>query len=115
MKPCIFCQIVNGEAPATEFYNDGEVATFVPLNPVTPGHRLFVPVLHRDNAAEDPATTARVFDAASAFAAGNGVHFNLITSAGEAATQTVFHLHVHYVPRSYDDGLALPWTGQVTE
>lgn len=114
MKPdCIFCNIVNGKAPASELmYSSPLVATFIPLNPVTPGHRLFVPVLHREDAAEDPRTTGRVFEAAAAFGAGMGGHFNLITSMGAAATQTVWHLHVHYVPRSYGDCLALPWTGQ---
>ncbi|AVM01906.1 HIT family protein [Gordonia iterans] len=86
---------------------------FEPLNPVTPGHMLFVPTMHavhRDNvlasaafrAAYDHATTGDQY----------GTDFNLIVNAGPSATQTVDHLHVHYVPRRAGDGLTLPWTGQ---
>lgn len=92
--------------------NAYEVVRFEPLNPVTPGHMLFVPFRHVADAAEFPYLTGVTFAAASAFGFVQAEPFNLITSAGEAATQTVRHLHVHYVPRRAGDGLALPWTGQ---
>lgn len=50
-------------------------------------------------------------ESAAAYGEAMGTDFNLITSAGAAATQTVAHLHVHYVPRRTGDGLGLPWTG----
>lgn len=105
--PCVFCtRIAGGEYDSTS----DMVYNFEPLNPVTPGHRLFVPSEHVAAAATTPGVTGRVFKVASQWAAGAGEAFNLITSAGGPATQTVQHLHVHYVPRRFDDGLALPWT-----
>ena len=89
------------------------VRSFEPLNPVVPGHRLFVLTLHVSNASYDSTVTGVTFEAAALYAAGMGIDYNLITSAGSAATQTVFHLHVHYVPRMESDGLHLPWTNQV--
>jgi len=107
---CPFCQRI--KAGDYVGYDRGCVG-FEPLNPVTPGHMLFVPRAHVWSAAHAPWITARVFEVASVFAAASLDDFNLITSGGEAATQTVRHLHVHYVPRREGDGLALPWTGQV--
>ena len=107
---CVFCQrIAVGAYDPTAV---GDVVSFEPLNPVTPGHRLFVPRRHVPDAAADAALTGQVFTAAAVVAAAGDGAFNLITSAGATATQTVFHLHVHYVPRRWGDGLRLPWTGQ---
>lgn len=104
---CVFCTLPQWDRV------DGPWINIEPLNPVVPGHRLFIPRRHVANAAEMPDTTAMVFRAASRWGADQGVDFNLITSAGYAATQTVFHLHVHFVPRFPEDGLHLPWTGQI--
>jgi histidine triad (HIT) family protein len=107
----VFCDIVHGAAPAEVVHRWDDATAFVPLNPVTPGHVLVVPNTHVRDAAEDPAVTAqamyRAADLASRWPA-----FNLISSAGAAATQTIFHLHWHLVPRCDGDGLPLPWTGQ---
>lgn len=89
------------------------VMRFEPLNPVTPGHMLFVPFTHVRNASEHPTLTGLVFQAAARWGKEQNREYNLITSAGPNATQSVWHLHVHYVPRAMDDGLYLPWTGQV--
>jgi histidine triad (HIT) family protein len=84
---------------------------FAPLNPVTPGHLLVVPGEHVRDAAVAPATTAAVmFEAALKVQRLAGAA-NIITSVGRYATQSVYHLHVHVVPRREGDGLALPWTG----
>lgn len=106
---CPFCaRIARGEF---DWYNTDAVA-FAPLNPVTPGHLLIVPRVHTPDAAHFP----DVYRDASLFAAELareiGGDFNLITSAGAAATQTIRHLHIHFVPRRSDDGLKLPWTDQ---
>jgi histidine triad (HIT) family protein len=87
---------------------------FEPLNPVTPGHLLVIPVRHVMDAAEDPDLTGRVFAAAARIAreSGGDPSCNLITSVGGAATQSVYHLHAHVVPRRHGDGLRLPWTQQ---
>lgn len=111
---CPFCQRISKAEYEGIYYMEG-VVFFEPLNPVVPGHRLFVPRKHVVDAAGDPKVTAEVFGAAAVYAEQRRffhTDFNLITSAGREATQSVFHLHVHYVPRRKDDGLPLPWTGQ---
>lgn len=113
MSGCPFCRrIANGEFDTAYF---ADVVSFEPLNPVTPGHRLFVPCVHVEDAAESPGTTSAVMMAAATAARELGNDCNLIASVGPAATQTVRHLHIHLVPRRPGDGLALPWTGQEEE
>lgn len=103
---CVFCgRIKRGEYDGSGF---GAVS-FEPLNPVVPGHRLFVPGWHCADAREIEGVAAAA-KLAAWHASKTDEDFNLITSAGGAATQTVFHLHVHYVPRRPDDGLLLPWS-----
>jgi histidine triad (HIT) family protein len=111
MSDCPFCDRIE----AGKF--DGSVrlgcVTFEPLNPVTPGHRLVVPVEHYERADRDPQRTGCAFAYAAELArVADLAAFNLITSAGAPATQTVRHLHVHLIPRQEGDGLYLPWTGQ---
>lgn len=107
---CVFCQrIAENEFLPTPV---GLVARFAPLNPVTPGHMLFIPTVHVSDAAVDPAITGMVFAAAGEWVRRTRIEANLITSIGTAATQTVFHFHVHAVPRRLGDELTLPWTGQ---
>ena len=110
MAACPFCMRI-----LTHSYDAGDewAVTFEPLNPVVPGHRLFVPRGHAASALEFPEVTGHVMEYAARWADGHNVHpCNLITSCGGAATQTVFHLHIHLVPRREGDGLHLPWTGQ---
>lgn len=110
MSDCVFCDIIKAEK--YDFAN-AEVVSFLPLNPVVPGHRLFVPKMHVRGANANPRTTGKTFELASQYASRQYADFNLITSSGQTATQTVFHLHVHYVPRHSGDNLHLPWTGQI--
>ena len=107
---CVFCARIS----RGEYDKDQPGFTFEPLNPVVPGHRLFVSPQHVVDASTNPDVTAKVFAAAAEYARRQGDDFNLITSGGADATQTVFHLHVHYVPRDEGDALTLPWTGQET-
>lgn len=88
-----------------------EIFKAVPRDPVVPGHVMLFPNQHERDAASDPRLTGLVFECASWYARRLSA-FNLITSAGRSATQTVGHLHVHVVPRSAKDGLMLPWTDQ---
>lgn len=111
MSVCVFCLIIQGHVDAKDFVRHGETAvSFVPLNPVVPGHRLFVPVRHAVDFSADPGYGCPAFYQAGKWAAVQDVAFNLITSGGHAATQTILHTHVHYVPRAEDDGLKLPWS-----
>jgi histidine triad (HIT) family protein len=108
---CVFCAIAAGVAPANVVREWPDAVAFRPLNPVTDGHTLVIPRAHVDDAAVNPAVTALTMRRAAELAEGAG-SLNLITSVGTAATQTVFHLHIHIVPREDGDGLSLPWTGQ---
>lgn len=107
MKDCPFCQKI-----AREEVDDSDypVMSFEPLNPVTPGHRLFVPNIHVEH--PNGVMVGEAMEAAAHWGMRSGEEFNLITSSGPAATQTIAHIHVHFVPRREGDGLHLPWTGQ---
>lgn len=109
---CVFCDLIRdgGCEPVLTGRGSWVVLRLAPLNPVTEGHMLFLPMTHVISADRDPSVTADVFRAAAQYAREQDEAFNLITSAGEAATQTVFHLHAHYVPRREGDGLRLPWS-----
>ena len=109
MTGCVFCDKIT-DRTAEEFDGLG-IYHFEPLGPVTPGHRLFVPREHVPRAHQQPAITGLTFAAAAQWAAKHEEDYNLIVNGGHFAGQTVFHLHVHYVPRRPGDGLLLPWGG----
>lgn len=108
---CVFCAIVSQRSPATVIYEWPDAVAIVPLNPVTEGHVLVIPRSHVDDAGVDPVVTASVMARAAELVTALP-DANIITSKGAAATQTVFHLHVHVVPRRDGDELPLPWTPQ---
>src|SRR5258708_25057224 len=107
---CVFCKRIK----AGEYdYGTAVSVAFQPLLPVTPGHFLVVPREHVSDALESPHRASQAMRFAAALANEMGLKAaNFITSAGKDATQTVFHLHIHVVPRRPGDGLALPWTNQ---
>ena len=109
MTDCVFCDIVVGQAPATIVAEWPEAVAIVPLGPVADGHVLVIPRVHVEDAATNAAVTAITYGLAAMYAHVQGQPFNLITSAGREATQSVFHLHIHYVPRAADDLLVVPW------
>lgn len=113
-KSCPFCDIVAGLAPATVLARWPDAIAIVPIDPVTGGHVLVIPRVHVDDAAEDPMVTAAVMQRAAEYANALGTPLNLITSRGVEATQSIFHLHIHVVPRAAGDNLPLPWTPQQT-
>jgi histidine triad (HIT) family protein len=113
---CLFCKIVAGEIPATIVASDERTVTFMDISPATRGHALVIPRAHaRDLLEIDSADLAAVAQAAQRLArtakatlGADGI--NLINSSGAPAWQTVFHFHVHVIPRYEDDPLRLPWT-----
>ncbi|XKK37264.1 HIT family protein [Nocardiopsis sp. ARC36] len=113
-SPCVFCDIATEKAPATIVRRWADALALVPLNPITEGHLLVIPTQHITNAATSPLVTGLMAMHAASLLAESGRQANLITSVGPFATQTVFHLHWHLVPRTADDELTLPWTGQQT-
>jgi histidine triad (HIT) family protein len=113
---CIFCKIVAGELPARIVDEDELTVSFMDINPATRGHALVVPRRHaRDLLSVEGDDLAAVAAAAARLAARmserlGAVGINLLNSCGAAAWQTVFHFHVHVIPRYADDPLRLPWT-----
>jgi histidine triad (HIT) family protein len=112
---CIFCQIVAGEIPAQIVDETERTVAFMDISPGTRGHLLVIPRKHaRDLLEIDGEDLAATIAGAQKMArrvkerlGADGV--NLLNSCGEAAWQTVFHFHVHVIPRYKDDPLRLPW------
>lgn len=111
MDSCVFCAIIRGDAPATVVRRWDDVIAIVPKLPVIPGHVLVIPHEHVADVGVSPEVSARTMARAAELAAERPAA-NVLTSRGSAATQTVFHLHIHVVPRRVGDGLPLPWTPQ---
>jgi histidine triad (HIT) family protein len=113
---CIFCKIVAREIPALIIEEDGDALAFMDIAPATRGHALVIPKKHASDLWEiEPDQLAAVAKAAQRVAlrirdrlAPDGL--NLVNSNGPAAWQTVFHFHVHVIPRYVGDPLRLPWT-----
>jgi histidine triad (HIT) family protein len=112
---CLFCAIVAGDVPAQIVDSDEHTVAFMDINPATPGHALVVPREHAADLMEvSDDDIARTMLAARRLArrmrsALEPDGFNILNSCGEAAWQTVFHYHLHVVPRYDDDPLELPW------
>ena len=121
---CLFCKIVAGELPGQIVAEDELTVAFMDINPATRGHLLVVPRNHTPNLLEAGAedldatvrTAQRLARRVTERLGADGV--NLLNSCGSTAWQTVFHLHVHVIPRYADDPLKLPWipgTGDADE
>lgn len=119
-QPCPFCERIKAKDYDTAWLGG---VSFEPLHPVTPGHRLFVTRDHESPLANpygftDAERSARgpqaVLPLFYAWRREEGAteDFNLILNAGSSASQTIEHLHLHYIPRRPGDGLVLPWTDQ---
>lgn len=112
---CLFCGIVAGSIPSTQVAENDRALAFMDINPATPGHLLVIPRTHstdlREASAEDltaatllaQSLVGRVIDRLNASGA------NLLSCIGADAWQSVFHTHLHVVPRYSDYPLKLPW------
>jgi histidine triad (HIT) family protein len=113
---CLFCKIVAGELPATIVDQDQRTIAFMDIAPATRGHALVIPREHfADLLSVDEENLSAVIAASRRLAGrikerlgADGV--NLVNSCGAAAWQTVFHFHMHVIPRYEGDPLRLPWT-----
>lgn len=114
MSDCIFCQIVSGQIPSSKVYEDEEVLAFLDITQVTTGHTLIIPKKHYRNMLEmDAEAASSLFARVPKIAkqlqeklGSSGI--NIINNNEEAAGQTVFHTHVHLLPRfDESDGLKL--------
>ena len=124
MSSCLFCQIVVGEIPAFRIAETEHAIAFMDIFPATPGHALVIPRRHSADALEAPsedltacmALAAGVGRAAVAGLGADGVTFQSL--ARPAAGQTVFHVHIHVIPRQDGDQFVFPWPalpGDLTE
>jgi histidine triad (HIT) family protein len=115
MSSCVFCRIVAGEIPSTRVYEDEHTLAFMDLGQVNPGHVLVSVKKHAENLYElDEAQAAAVARASSRIAKAIREAFepeglSVYQANGKAAGQTVFHYHVHLLPRHAGDGMELVW------
>lgn len=115
MSDCVFCRIVARQIPATVVHEDEHTLAFMDLGQVNPGHVLVALKPHAENLyALDDAQAAAVLQAAAKVArairdAFSPAGLSVYQANGKAAGQTVFHYHVHLVPRHEGDGMALTW------
>ena len=115
---CIFCKIANGEIPSKTLYEDDKFRVILDLGPASKGHALILPKDHYANLYELPAEMAgEVMKLAKKMATQMTERlgcegFNLVQNNGELAGQTVFHFHMHLIPRYRDDGQKIGWKPQ---
>ena len=115
MSDCLFCRIVAGEIPATTVHEDDRTIAFMDINPATRGHALVIPRVHARDVHEIDTEDLKAVAATAQVVAGRLVErlgaagVNLLNSNGTAAWQTVFHFHMHVIPRYAGDPLRLPW------
>lgn len=115
---CIFCAIVDGGIPAAKVYEDDQILAFMDINPANPGHLLVIPKRHYRNIFDiDVEMAGKIMRVGTRLAsvvktALNPDGLNLLQSSESAAFQTVFHFHLHLIPRWEDDSLVLPWQPQ---
>ena len=113
--PCIFCGIIAGDVPGQIVDSDEHTLAFMDINPATRGHALVVPRTHSADLFEVSDEDLSHTMLAARRLAGRMREvlepdgFNLLNSCGSAAWQTVFHFHIHVIPRYEDDPLKLPW------
>ncbi len=119
---CIFCSIANGEIPSATLYEDENFRVILDLGPATKGHALILPKQHYANLYEIPeelAAKAMLLAKKMATAMSRALScdgFNLVQNNGEAAGQTVFHFHMHLIPRYQGDQAGVTWKpGELTE
>lgn len=112
---CIFCKIAGGEIPTNAIYEDEDYKVILDMSPATKGHALILPKEHYGNIFELPEDkTASAFKLAKRMAGimkeklrADG--FNIVQNNGETAGQTVFHFHIHLIPRYEGDGQLIGW------
>lgn len=119
---CIFCKIANGEIPTATIYEDEDFRVILDLGPASKGHALILPKEHYANLYElDDSVAAKVLVLAKKVITKmtevlecDG--YNLVQNNGAIAGQTVFHFHLHMIPRYENDNVGIGWTpGELTE
>ena len=115
MSDCIFCKIANGEIPSATLYEDEEFRVILDLGPASKGHALILPKVHAANIYEisdDMAAKAMILAKKMATKMTEALKcdgFNIVQNNGEPAGQTVFHFHMHLIPRYEGDQVGITW------
>jgi len=115
IEDCIFCKILRGEIPSFKIFEDDQTFAFMDINPLNDGHALIIPKFHSENLYATPdewfgptmSTVRRVATAVNSVVQPEGI--NLLQANGPGAMQSVFHLHIHVIPRYADDGAMMNW------
>lgn len=115
MDDCIFCKIANGVIPSATIFENDDVRVIMDINPAAKGHAILLVKKHVANIFElDPDTAGRIFSVVPKVAAAikkvtgcDGL--NILQNNGTAAGQTVFHLHIHFIPRFENDKILMGW------
>lgn len=112
---CIFCKLANGVFPTNSIYEDDDFNVILDLSPATKGHALILPKVHADNLYLLPdETAAKAFVLAKKLVTSMTEKlgcdgFNVVQNNGSVAGQTVFHFHMHLIPRYENDGQRIGW------
>ena len=112
---CIFCKIIRGEIPSFKLYEDALTFAFMDINPLNEGHALVIPKYHAENIHSMPdewfgptmSTVRCIATAVDKVVQPEGI--NLLQANGPGAKQSVFHFHMHVIPRYADDGAGMNW------
>ncbi len=115
MDNCIFCKIIDGSIPSVKVYEDDDFKVIMDIAPAAKGHVLVLPKKHcadlltidKDVASKALIVASKIANAQKKALNCDGI--NLLQNTGEAAWQSVFHLHIHLIPRFKDDGVCVPW------
>ena len=112
---CIFCMIAAGDIPSSTIYEDDDVRVILDLGPASQGHALILPKDHYDDVCSlDEALAAKILPLAARIGEAmkkslGCAGFNLVQNNGKAASQTVFHFHMHLIPRYENDRQRIAW------
>jgi histidine triad (HIT) family protein len=112
---CVFCKIITGAIPSFKIYEDAKTLAFLDINPINPGHTLVIPKGHAPNLiASDDADLGAVMASVRRVAAAieralKPYGINLLQANGPGANQSVFHFHMHIIPRVKDDNIMMNW------
>ena len=119
---CIFCKLANGDIPTATLYEDEDFRVILDASPASKGHALIIPKEHYANlyelsdelASKVLVLAKKMITKLTDILGCDG--YNIVQNNGKAAGQTVFHFHLHMIPRSKDDGVGLGWKmGELTE
>ncbi len=118
---CIFCKLAHGKIPSASIYEDDDFKVILDASPASRGHSIILPKTHAANIFELPDEYCeKIFKVAKKCGAAikNAFNYdglNVLQNNGEAAGQTVFHLHVHLIPRNMEDGITIKYVPETNK